>query len=75
MASWLIICVLHNRGRASLLERRGVFVLDGDVLHALLAFIMRALFAYVVGGDGGGALCRGGPRKELLLLGTGVRIS
>ncbi len=36
------------------MERRGVFVLDGDVLHALLAFIMRALFAYVVGGDGGG---------------------
>ena len=52
MASWLIRRVLRNRGRVSLLECRGVFVLLVDMMHASRVFMMRVRFTDGGGGDG-----------------------
>ncbi len=51
MASWLIRRVLRNRGRVSLLERRGVFVLLVDMWCVSHAFMMCVHFADGGGGD------------------------
>ncbi len=51
MAFWLIRCVLCKRGRVSLLERRGIFVLLVDMMHASHAFMMRVRSMDVGGGD------------------------
>jgi hypothetical protein len=49
MAFWLIRRVFCNRGRVSLLERRGIFVLMVDMMRVSRAFMMHVRFA-----DGGG---------------------
>ncbi len=51
MASWLMKRVLHNRGRASLLDRCGVFVLFMDIVRASHIAVMRMRFVDGVGGD------------------------
>jgi hypothetical protein len=51
MASWLMRRVLRNRGRASLLDRRGIFVLFIDIVHASCIAMMHMRFADGVGGD------------------------
>ncbi len=51
MAFWLIRCMLRNRGRVSLLERRGVFVLLVNMWCAS-PFIMCVRFADGGRGDG-----------------------
>ncbi len=52
MAFWPIRRVLHNHGRESLLERRGIFVLLVDMWRASHAFMMCVCFADRGGGDG-----------------------
>ncbi len=52
MAFWLIRCVLCNRGRVSLLECRGIFVLLVDMMRASRAFMMHVCSANGGGGDG-----------------------
>jgi hypothetical protein len=51
MASWLMRRMLRNRGRASLLDRRGIFVLFVDIVRASCIAVMRMRFADGVGGD------------------------
>jgi hypothetical protein len=51
MASWLMRRVLRNRGRASLLDGCGIFVLFVDVVRASRIAAMRMCFADGIGGD------------------------
>ncbi len=51
MASWLMRRVLHNHGRASLLDHCGVFVLFVDSVCTSCIAAMRMHFADGVGGD------------------------
>ncbi len=51
MASWLMRHVLRNRGRASLLDRRGMFVLFVDNVCASRLTAMCMRFTDGIGGD------------------------
>jgi hypothetical protein len=51
MASWLMRPMLHNCGRASLLDRCGVFVLFVDIVCASRIAVMRMRFTDGIGGD------------------------
>jgi hypothetical protein len=51
MASWLMRHVLRNRGRVSLLDCRGVFVLFVDIVCASRIAVMRMRFTNGIGGD------------------------
>ncbi len=51
MASWLMRRMLHKGGRASLLDRCGVFVLFIDIVCASRIAGMRMHFADGIGGD------------------------
>ena len=72
MASWLIRRVLRNRGRVSLLEPHGVFVLLVDMWCASRAFMMPARFAD--GGGGGGMANMGLMRVAHMILGSAPRV-
>jgi hypothetical protein len=60
MASWLMRRMLHNRGRASLLDRCGIFVLFVDIVRASRIAAMRMHFADGIGGD---AVARSGSMR------------
>jgi hypothetical protein len=51
MASWLMRRVFHNRGRASLLDHRGIFVLFMDIVCTSCIAAMHKRFADGVGVD------------------------
>ncbi len=68
MAFWLISRVLCNRKRVSLLERRGVFVLLVDMMHASRTFMMRVRFTDGGGGDGMASM--GSMRVACAILGS-----
>ncbi len=51
MASWLMRCVLRNRGRASLLDCHCIFVLFVDIVCTSRIAVMRMCFADGIGGD------------------------
>ncbi len=68
MAFWLIRCVLCNRGRVSLLEHCGIYVLLVDMMRASRAFMMRVCFADGGGGDGMAGM--GSMRVARVILGS-----
>ncbi len=72
MAFWLIRRVLCNCGRASLLERCGVFVLLVDMTHASRAFMMHVCSADGGGGDGMAGM--GSMRVACMILGSALGV-
>ncbi len=60
--------MLCNRGRVSLLESHGVFVLLVDLMHASRAFMMRVRSADGGGGDGMAGM--GSMRVARVILGS-----
>jgi hypothetical protein len=72
MAFWLIRRMLCNRGRVSLLERHGVFVLLVDMMHASHAFMMRV--HSTDGGGGDGMASMGSMRAARVMLGSAHRV-
>ena len=68
MAFWLIRRVLCNRGRVSLLERCGIFVLLVDMVCVSRAFMMRV--HSVDGGEGDGMAGMGLMRVACVILGS-----
>jgi hypothetical protein len=51
MTSWLMRCMLRNRGKASLLDHCGIFVLFVDIVCTSRIAAMRMRFADGVGRD------------------------
>ncbi len=68
MAFWLIRCVLCKRGRVSLLECHGIFVLLVDMMRASRAFMMHVRSADGGGGDGMASM--GSMRVACMILGS-----
>ncbi len=68
MAFWLIRHMLCNRGRVSLLERSGIFVLLVDMMRVSRTFMMHV---HSTDGGGGGGMARmGSMRVACMILGS-----